>query len=125
MAELESYPVNILAKFVELLTNLDFLIDHLTDYGRSKYMGFCIVKQSSGSVSTASKKSIIARRIDIRFIPYNSYGAAILYFTGSKLFNTQMRTWAIGKGYSLNEYGLKKIKDEKQKKILKKKMKIY
>jgi DNA polymerase/3'-5' exonuclease PolX len=119
MAELESYPVNILAKFVELLTNLDFLIDHLTDYGRSKYMGFCIVKQSSGSVSTASKKSIIARRIDIRFIPYNSYGAAILYFTGSKLFNTQMRTWAIGKGYSLNEYGLKKIKDEKQKKNIK------
>lgn len=119
MAELESYPVNILAKFVELLTNLDFLIDHLTDYGRSKYMGFCIVKQSSCSVSTASKKSIIARRIDIRFIPYNSYGAAILYFTGSKLFNTQMRTWAIGKGYSLNEYGLKKIKDEKQKKNIK------
>ena len=119
MAELESYPVNILAKFVELLTNLDFLIDHLTDYGRSKYMGFCIVKQSSGSVGTASKKSIIARRIDIRFIPYNSYGAAILYFTGSKLFNTQMRTWAIGKGYSLNEYGLKKIKDDKQKKNIK------
>jgi DNA polymerase/3'-5' exonuclease PolX len=119
MTELESYPVNILAKFVELLTNLDFLIDHLTDYGRSKYMGFCIVKQSSDSVSTASKKSLIARRIDIRFIPYNSYGAAILYFTGSKLFNTQMRTWAIGKGYSLNEYGLKKIKDEKQKKNIK------
>lgn len=130
MTELESYPVNILAKFVELLTNLDFLIDHLTDYGRSKYMGFCIVKQpsdigasSSSSSSSAStgKKSIIARRIDIRFIPYNSYGAAILYFTGSKLFNTQMRTWAIGKGYSLNEYGLKKqnvSKDDKQEEVL-------
>ena len=58
---------------------------------------------------------MIVRRIDIRFIPYNSYGAAILYFTGSKLFNTQMRTWAIGKGYSLNEYGLKKLKDSKNK----------
>jgi len=125
MTELESYPVNILAKFVELLTNLDFLIDHLTDYGRSKYMGFCIIKQPTGTgTSTSIKKSYIARRIDIRFIPYNSYGAAILYFTGSKLFNTQMRTWAIGKGFSLNEYGLKKItnanaiantKDEKNK----------
>lgn len=110
MTELESYPVNILAKFVELLTNLDFLIDHLTDYGRSKYMGFCIVKQSSGSTV---KKSLITRRIDIRFIPYNSYGTAILYFTGSKLFNTQMRSWALGKGFSLNEYGLKKLKDIK------------
>jgi DNA polymerase/3'-5' exonuclease PolX len=112
MEELESYPVNILAKFVDLLTNLDFLIDHLTDYGRSKYMGFCIVKQTSNA---SGKKTFIARRIDIRFIPYNSYGAAILYFTGSKLFNTQMRTWAIGKGFSLNEYGLKKIKDIKNK----------
>lgn len=110
MTELESYPVNILAKFVELLTNLDFLIDHLTDYGRSKYMGFCMIKQSS---SINGKKSPIARRIDIRFIPYNSYGAAILYFTGSKLFNTQMRTWAIGKGFSLNEYGLKKLNNTK------------
>lgn len=113
MTELESYPVNILAKFVELLTNLDFLIDHLTDYGRSKYMGFCVVKQSSGSTGTITKKSLTVRRIDIRFIPYNSYGTAILYFTGSKLFNTQMRLWAIGKGFSLNEYGLKKIKDVK------------
>ncbi len=104
MEKLDTHPVNILSKFVELLTNLDFLIDHLTDYGRSKYMGFCIVKQQG-------KKTNIARRIDIRFIPYNSYGAAILYFTGSKNFNTQMRTWALGKGYSLNEYGLKKIKD--------------
>jgi DNA polymerase beta len=110
MTELESYPVNILAKFVELLTNLDFLVDHLTDYGRSKYMGFCIVKQSSRSVGTKSQ-ILTTRRIDIRFIPYNSYGAAILYFTGSKLFNTQMRTWALGKGFSLNEYGLKKLQD--------------
>lgn len=116
MTELESYPVNILAKFVELLTNIDFLIDHLTDYGRSKYMGFCMIKQSSSTSNNSTligNKSLIARRIDIRFIPYNSYGAAILYFTGSKLFNTQMRTWAIGKGFSLNEYGLKKLNNTK------------
>ncbi len=125
MAELESYPVNILAKFVELLTNLDFLIDHLTDYGRSKYMGFCMIKQSSATgLSTPIKKTYIARRIDIRFIPYNSYGAAILYFTGSKLFNTQMRTWAIGKGFSLNEYGLKKITNGKDGKDAKNKEEI-
>lgn len=104
MEELDNHPVNILSKFVELLTNLDFLIDHLTDFGRSKYMGFCIVKQQG-------KKNNTARRIDIRFIPFNSYGAAILYFTGSKNFNTQMRTWALGRGYSLNEYGLKNVKD--------------
>ena len=104
MEELETSNINILAKFVELLTNLDFLVDHLTDFGRSKYMGFCIIKQ-------AGKKNNIARRIDIRFIPADSYGAAILYFTGSKTFNTQMRTFALSKGYSLNEYGLKRLSD--------------
>jgi DNA polymerase/3'-5' exonuclease PolX len=104
MDDLENNPTNILAKFVELLTNLDFLVDHLTDFGRSKYMGFCIIKQSG-------KKQNIARRIDIRFIPFDGYGASVLYFTGSKTFNTQMRSHALSKGYSLNEYGLKRLSD--------------
>jgi DNA polymerase/3'-5' exonuclease PolX/predicted flap endonuclease-1-like 5' DNA nuclease len=104
LEDLETNPVNILAKFVELLTNLDFLVDHLTDFGRSKYMGFCIIKQNG-------KKNNIARRIDIRFIPFDSYGTSILYFTGSKTFNTKMRTHALSKGYSLNEYGLKRMSD--------------
>ena len=102
MDELDNYPINLLSKYVEFLTKLDFLVDHLTDNGRSKYMGFCVIP----------KKTPVARRIDIRFIPYDSYGAAILYFTGSKTFNTQMRAFALGKGYSLNEYGLKKLKDD-------------
>lgn len=104
LEDLETSSVNVLAKFVELLANLEFLVDHLTDFGKSKYMGFCIIKQ-------AGKKNNIARRIDIRFIPFDSYGASILYFTGSKTFNTQMRTHALGKGYSLNEYGLKRVTD--------------
>lgn len=102
--DLETYPVNILMKYVELLTNLEFLVDHLTDYGRSKYMGFCIIKQNG-------KKNNVVRRIDIRFIPFDSYGASILYFTGSQNFNTQMRSYAKTKGYSLSEYGLKRLSD--------------
>ena len=96
--------INILASIVELLTNIGFLVDHLTDFGCTKYMGFCIIKQQG-------KKNPITRRIDIRFIPYDSYGTALLYFTGSKKFNTQMRAHALQKGYSLNEYNLKKISD--------------
>jgi DNA polymerase (family X) len=45
-------------------------------------------------------------QVDIRFVPPDSYGAALLYFTGSKEFNVMMRKVAIGKGYLLNEYGL-------------------
>lgn len=45
-------------------------------------------------------------QVDIRFVPEDSYGAAILYFTGSKDFNVMMRKVAIEKGCLLNEYGL-------------------
>jgi DNA polymerase (family X) len=45
-------------------------------------------------------------QVDIRFVPPESYGAALLYFTGSKEFNVMMRKMAIDQGYLLNEYGL-------------------
>ena len=45
-------------------------------------------------------------QIDIRFVPEESYGAALLYFTGNKDYNVMMRKVAINKGYLLNEYGL-------------------
>ena len=45
-------------------------------------------------------------QVDIRFVPEESYGAALLYFIGSKDYNVMMRKVAIEKGYLLNEYGL-------------------
>lgn len=45
-------------------------------------------------------------QVDIRFVPEESYGAALLYFTGSKDYNIMMRKVAIEKGYLLNEYGV-------------------
>ena len=64
---------------------------------KTKYMGF----------SKLPRKSI--RRIDIRFVPFNSYYSALLYFTGSYELNTQMRQIAKSLNYKLNEYRLFKI----------------
>lgn len=47
-----------------------------------------------------------AHRIDVRLIDPESYGAALMYFTGSQKFNILMRNRAITLGYSLSEYGL-------------------
>lgn len=47
-----------------------------------------------------------AHRIDIRLIDPASYGAALMYFTGSQRFNILMRQRAIELGLTLNEYGL-------------------
>lgn len=49
-------------------------------------------------------------QVDLRVVPAASYGAALLYFTGSKAHNIALRRLAIGQGCKLNEYGL--FKDE-------------
>jgi len=43
---------------------------------------------------------------DLRVIPPESFGAALLYFTGSKENNIELRRIAKAKGWKLNEYGL-------------------
>jgi len=101
--DIKTNKYNILANFVEMLINVDFIIDQL-DMGLQKFMGMCMIKQPN-------KKHNVARRLDIRFMPYDSYGSAILYFTGSANFNTDVRKIAIGKGYSLSEFGFKNKND--------------
>lgn len=45
-------------------------------------------------------------QVDLRLVPEASFGAAMLYFTGSKQHNIELRKIAIERGMSLNEYGL-------------------
>ena len=47
-------------------------------------------------------------QVDLRLVPAESFGAALLYFSGSKQHNIELRRMAIDKGWSLNEYGLTK-----------------
>jgi NAD-dependent DNA ligase len=58
--------------------------------------------------------SEIYRRIDFLYTPPNEYAFAILYFTGSKLFNTVMRQYALNKGYTFNEHGIYKMENKKK-----------
>lgn len=50
------------------------------------------------------------RQVDIRVQHPDSYGAMLQYFTGSKHHNIQLRTFALEKGLSLNEHGIKHVK---------------
>lgn len=45
-------------------------------------------------------------QVDIRLVSEAEYGAAFLYFTGSKEHNLQLRARAKTSGWKLNEYGL-------------------
>ncbi len=55
-----------------------------------------------------TKSSVVARgiQIDLRVVAPEQWGAAILYFTGSKAHNIGLRQRAIERGWTLNEYGL-------------------
>jgi len=82
-----------------------------------KFNGFIIESLTSDNVESKfmgifSYKDIIGR-IDIRFIPYESFYFAYLYFTGSVDLNKNMRLIAITHGYKLNEYGLYKNNSSK------------
>ncbi len=92
-----------LLKVINHLHTVDFLVGDLTQKGTTKYMGVCKrTKKSKG------------RRIDIRYIPSVSLGAALLYFTGSGEFNKLMRLVANQRGFTLNEYGLYRLKDKEK-----------
>ena len=52
-------------------------------------------------------------QVDVRILDKESYGAALLYFTGSKEHNVTLRGRANKMGLTLNEYALATLKGEK------------
>jgi DNA polymerase (family X) len=63
-----------------------------------------------------TKCSVLTRsglQVDLRVIPKPSWGAAMIYFTGSKAHNIRIREIAVRQKLKLNEYGLYGAKDGK------------
>ena len=57
----------------------------------------------------STKSSVLTSdglQVDLRVVPEESWGAATLYFTGSKAHNIELRQRAIERGWTLNEYSL-------------------
>ena len=54
----------------------------------------------------------VARRVDFLYSPPDEFPFAILYFTGSKAFNTVMRNKALSQGYTLNEHGISTMENK-------------
>ncbi len=53
-------------------------------------------------------------QVDVRLLEKENFGAALLYFTGSKEHNVTLRGRANDMGYTLNEYCLATLKGEKR-----------
>ena len=76
----------------------NYIVDKLSS-GPTKFLGYCRLNKDSS-----------VRRLDLLMIPKSEYACAILYFTGSKEFNVAFRSYAIEKGYTLNEHRLEATK---------------
>ena len=64
-----------------------------------------------------TKMSVITGKgvqVDLRVVPHDAWGAALIYFTGSKAHNIKIREMAVKRGWKLSEYGLFKVETDKK-----------
>ena len=109
----------------ETVRDMDILtISDNTEAVVDAFTGMNFVKDVLASGST--KGSVILKegmQADLRVVGPESYGAALLYFTGSKAHNVKLRTLATKKGLKINEYGVykgeKRIAGETEKEMYK------
>ncbi|XP_034191254.2 DNA polymerase beta [Osmia lignaria lignaria] len=94
--------ISLLKDVVECLEKKKLITDTIS-FGPTKFMGVCHLPNNDSKPY---------RRLDIRLAPYDQYYCAVLYFTGSDLFNKSMRAHALEKKYTLNEYSLKRLTPE-------------
>lgn len=83
---------------VEKLKEIGYIIDVL---GKGAKKCMAVVRIGNGK----------ARRLDLLLTPENEYSYSLLYFTGSGPFNVIMRQYALDKGYSMSEHGMKILAD--------------
>jgi NAD-dependent DNA ligase len=89
--------------FIDVLLEKEVIVEVLSR-GKTK----CLVIAKLPNFKTA-------RRVDFMYTSQEEYPFAVLYFTGSKTFNTVMRGHALKMGLSLNEHGLYKKQPGKEK----------
>ncbi len=88
--------------FIDSLIRRGIIIEVLSR-GKSK----CLV-------ITRLSPNVPARRVDFLYTNHKEFPFSILYFTGSKAFNTVMRGHALSMGLTMNEHGFSKILENKK-----------
>ena len=104
----DAVPCGSLRRFSETVGDVDIVVA-TTDAPRvhEAVVGFSEVADVVGSGET--KTSFLTReglQVDVRTVTTDQLGSALLYFTGSKTHNIQLRQKSIDRGWLLSEYGL-------------------
>lgn len=102
-------PMGSLRRFRETIGDVDVIVASSGDADAvmKALVDLPLVRDIVGSGSR--KTSVVTAaglQIDVRVVRPDQYGAAQMYFTGSKAHNIRLRQMAIGRGWILNEYAL-------------------
>jgi DNA polymerase (family 10) len=101
-----------LRRMAETIGDLDLLVASEQPIGvMDAFVGVGDVERVIAKGDT--KSSVLMRQglqVDLRVVPPEAWGAAMIYFTGSKAHNIRIREMAVRKGLKLNEYGLFRAK---------------
>ena len=92
----------------ETVRDIDILV--VSDKPGKVMQGFTGLSPVKQVLAEGETKSSLRTKdnvqVDCRVVEYRSFGAAMVYFTGSKNFNIKLRQIAIRKGLKVNEYGV-------------------
>jgi DNA polymerase (family 10) len=88
------------------LKNIEAISEHILQFPEIDQK----LAQGENKVSFVLKTAL---QVDVRLLEEKSFGAALLYFTGSKEHNVTLRGRANKMGYTLNEYALATLKGER------------
>ncbi len=86
---------------------IDALAEHILKYPRIDQ----VLAHGENKVSFTLDSGL---QVDVRLLEKESFGAALLYFTGSREHNVTLRGRANDMGYTLNEYALATLKGERR-----------
>ncbi|HEV8359452.1 MAG TPA: helix-hairpin-helix domain-containing protein [Candidatus Thermoplasmatota archaeon] len=73
---------------------------------RKALLGLAGAEALAAGERKTSVRLISGLQVDLRVMAPEEFGAAMMYFTGSKAHNIKLRGLALRKGWRLNEYGL-------------------
>ena len=97
-----------LRRMTETIGDVDLLV--ATDDGEPVMEVFAGLDAVDRVVARGETKTSILTgdglQVDLRVVPLEAWGAAMIYFTGSKAHNIRIREMAVRQGLKLNEYGL-------------------
>ncbi len=106
---------------LDLLVETDDPLPVLDRFVASPEVGEVLAKGANKASALVGRQQI---QVDVRALPSASLGAALQYFSGSKEHNVALRTRAVNRKLSLNEYGLFR-NDEEQPVAAAKEEEIY